>query len=147
METSNTVWTPPTNRRQFKYRIFSELARIISDLSTCSRLHVGTIVTDKYLEQIYSIGYNGNAAGAPNQCDSDEPGNCGCIHSEANALIKCGAGDKEKIMFVTTRPCLRCAKLIVNSGFSKVVYQDEYRTNKEEVEVLFKIANIELILN
>lgn len=97
-----------------------------SERSTCKRLNVGSLLTDEKMNQIYSFGYNGNYAGGPNECDSDEPGNCGCVHSEVNCLIKVRP-DKATVMFITDSPCKACAKLIVNAGIKKIYYHREYR--------------------
>ena len=35
--------------------------------------------------------------------------------------------DKRKVMFVTLSPCVTCATLIANSGFSRVYYLDEWK--------------------
>lgn len=115
------------NRQQHKQLVFMNFAKLISTLSTCSRLQVGSVVTNENLSKVYAIGYNGNSRGFPNKCDSEELGNCGCIHSESNSLIKCGTNDQKKILFVTTLPCMRCAKLIINSGFKEIFYKEEYR--------------------
>jgi dCMP deaminase len=74
-----------------------------------------------------AIGYNGNARGLPNRCDSTVPGQCGCIHSEVNALIKAPGGMRDKVIFLTDSPCLMCAKLMINSGVSHVFYRRAYR--------------------
>lgn len=97
-----------------------------SKRSTCSRLKVGAIVLDRKMRKVLGYGYNGNYSGGPNRCDSKEEGNCGCIHSEINALISC---DKEKdmIMIVTHAPCLTCAKCIINAGVKTLYYTNEYR--------------------
>lgn len=102
-------------------------AELLSRRSTCARLQVGCIVTSADGQRIYSFGYNGNARKFPNTCDSKEPGKCGCIHAEANALIKVGVPDPKKVLYVTTMPCKMCAKMIVNSGASKVYYANAYR--------------------
>jgi len=109
--------------------VYLRFARIVSERSTCARLKVGAVITTSDMEQVLALGYNGNAKGFPNECDSDEPGKCGCIHAEVNALIKCGKKDRKKVMFVTNAPCAHCAKLIVNSGFSLVHYLDDYRSS------------------
>lgn len=119
-----------------KVRIFMDLAVGISGLSTCSRLKVGTLILDRRMERVHGIGYNGNASGEPNRCDSTVPGNCGCVHSEMNALIKCGVQDRDKVMIVTTSPCLMCAKLIVNSGFISVHFKDPYRQDDGAIEMM-----------
>lgn len=94
--------------------------------STCRRLHVGSMVFTKDLRRVLSYGYNGNYCDGPNGCDTDEPGNCGCVHSEINALIKCPT-EEDMVMFVTDSPCLNCAKCIINAGIKKLYYKNEYR--------------------
>ena len=91
------------------------------------RLQVGTVVTDQRLENVLAIGYNGNARGLPNKCDSAVPGNCGCIHSEMNALVKAPGSVRDKVVFVSASPCVMCAKLIINSGVTHVFYRKAYR--------------------
>ena len=109
----------------------------LSKRSDCKRAAVGCVITDNRGTKVYGIGYNGGAAGDDHRC-SDEPGNCGCVHAEANALIKCHSHDTSKIMYTTTFPCKVCAKLIVNSGFTDVYYNAKYRDDRESFEILLK---------
>ena len=121
-------------------QIFAHMAALISKRSTCKRLHVGSIVVSGDFTKILSVGYNGNAKGFPNSCDSDEPGKCGCIHSEINALLKADYSEKDKIMFVTDIPCVNCAKAIINADIKKVFYIRKYRIT-DSLD-LFKKAGI-----
>src|SRR5439155_246526 len=75
------------------------------------------------------------ARGLPNKCDSAVPGNCGCIHSEMNALVKAPGNVRDKVVFVSASPCVMCAKLIINSGVTHVFYRKAYR-DPSGVEVL-----------
>jgi dCMP deaminase len=102
-----------------------EIAHTCSKRSSCIRRKVGCVLTNSDKTNIVSIGYNGQARGEPNHCKSSLPGKCGCIHAEENALIK-GSG-LGSILFCTTIPCERCAKLIVNAGIKKVYYDADYR--------------------
>ena len=70
-----------------KKELMMKFAEMIATRSTCKRLQVGTVITDWTMRSIRSYGYNGNYRGGPNTCDRSTPGNCGCIHSECNALI------------------------------------------------------------
>jgi len=74
---------PPVDRIPL-YEVYMRMAEELAKRSTCERLQVGTVVTDQRLENVLAIGYNGNARGLPNKCDSAVPGSCGCIHSEMN---------------------------------------------------------------
>jgi len=117
--------------------VLMKFALLLSSRSTCERLNVGCIITSNDFQRVYSYGYNGNAKGFSNSCDSSEPGRCGCIHAEANALIKCSIPDPHKVIFITQSPCKMCAKMIVNSGASHVYYFSDYRSD-EGLEVLLR---------
>ena len=69
--------------------IYMKMAKLMAERSTCVRLHVGTVITSTDFRKVLSVGYNGNASGLHNGCDSTEPGKCGCLHSEENAVINC----------------------------------------------------------
>lgn len=113
------------------------MAEELAKRSTCARNRVGSVIASADLTQVLGIGYNGNARGLPNACDSPEPGRCGCIHSEANALIKAGAQTPGKVMFVTVSPCVMCAKMIINSNVARVYFRAAYR-DPAGVEVLHR---------
>jgi len=119
--------TAPDTSRIPLYEVYMRMAESLAKRSTCARLQVGTVITDANLENVLAIGYNGNAKGLPNQCDSAVPGNCGCIHSEVNALVKAPGAIKDKVAFVTNSPCVMCAKLMINSGVTHVFYRHAYR--------------------
>ncbi|HET7275324.1 MAG TPA: deaminase [Longimicrobiaceae bacterium] len=117
------------------FEVYMRMAEELAKRSTCARKQVGTVITDATLSNVLGIGYNGNARGLPNRCDSVEPGRCGCIHSEANALVKAPGLTPDKVVFVTASPCVMCAKLIIQSGVSHVFYRSAYR-DPAGVEVL-----------
>lgn len=119
------------------YEVYMRMAEELAKRSTCSRLQVGTVVTDAALENVLAIGYNGNARGLPNRCDSAVPGNCGCIHSEVNALVKASGSIKDKVVFVTNSPCVACSKLMINSGVTHLYYRELYR-DPSGIELLEK---------
>lgn len=118
---------PPQLNRIPLYEVYMRMAEELAKRSTCARLQVGTVVTDARLENVLAIGYNGNAKGLPNKCDSTVPGSCGCLHSEVNALVKVTEGRRDKVVFVTSSPCVMCAKLMINSGVTHVFYRKAYR--------------------
>lgn len=119
------------------YEVYMRMAEELAHRSTCARLQVGTVVTDEWLEHVVAIGYNGNARGFPNKCDTDIPGACGCIHSEQNALVKGPGGLRNKVAFITASPCPMCAKLIIQANVSYVFYRNAYR-DPTGVEILEK---------
>ncbi len=96
---------------------------------------MGTVIADPTLQNVVAIGYNGNARGFPNDCDSATPGACGCIHSEMNALAKAPGALREKVAFITASPCVMCAKLMIQAHVSHLYYRVPYR-NADGLAVL-----------
>ena len=121
------------------YEVYMRMAEELAKRSTCARLQVGTVITDAWLENVVAIGYNGNARGLPNRCDSTVPGSCGCIHSEINALVKAPGGMRDKVVFLTDSPCVACAKAMINSGVTHVFYRRKYR-DPSGVELLQRVG-------
>lgn len=118
------------NKRPSFQQVYMSLAKSLAKRSTCSRLQVGTVITSWDYRKVLAVGYNGNAAGFPNQCDRPhESGNCGCLHGEENAVINCDSSrDAPKIVFVTHNPCPSCAKRLINlGGVTSIYYAEEYR--------------------
>jgi dCMP deaminase len=121
--------------------IYLRLAHALSARSTCKRLKVGTVITSTDFRRVLAVGYNGNATGLPNTCDRDEPGNCGCLHSEENAVINCDSPRHvEKLVFVTHLPCVACAKRLINLGNVRgVYYHQDYRV-RDSVDLLRQVG-------
>ena len=122
--------------------IYMRLAFLLAERSTCGRLKVGTVITSTDFRKVLAVGYNGNASGLPNKCDRNEAGNCGCLHSEENAVINCDSPRfLEKFAFVTHMPCTFCAKRLINLGeVKKVFYALDYRSR--DSEALFQTVGI-----
>lgn len=119
-------------KEKFK-RAYMKTAQTFAELSTAQRLHVGAIIVKDH--RIISIGYNGMPAGWSNICeDVQEDGSLKTkeevLHAETNAIAKLAksndSGEGAEI-FITHAPCIECAKLIYQSGISKVYYGEKYR--------------------
>jgi len=109
-------------------QVWMRFAYSIAERSYDPRCQVGAIVVTQDNTQVLAIGYNGNYAGGPNESESTEPGKSGMIHAEINALLKLDYNNpKSKRLYLTLSPCRMCAKAIINSGISDVVYDEEYR--------------------
>ena len=124
---------------------YIRMAQIWAENSYCNRRKVGAlIVKDK---MIISDGYNGTPAGFENICE-DENGLTKpyVLHAEANAITKIARSNncsQGATMYVTTSPCIECAKLIIQSGIVRVVYGEEYRI-RDGIELLQR-AGIEVV--
>jgi dCMP deaminase len=128
------------SRPSFK-KIYMDLAAQLAKRSSCSRLQVGTVITSTDHRKVLAVGYNGNASGLANKCDRDETGNCGCLHSEENAVINCDAPRYvEKIVYVTHLPCTMCAKRLINLGeVKKIFYAQDYRS-QDSLKLLAQVG-------
>lgn len=124
--------------RPSKEQLMMGFAVMASRMSTCQRLHVGCVLCDERFEQI-AFGYNGTFKGGPNSClHPGEPGGCGCVHAETNAVIK--ARFVPYHAFVTDSPCPACASALINAGIRHAHYAREYR--KTEGIDLMQVAGV-----
>lgn len=114
--------------RVIKWRVFFDFTKSLETLSTCKRRQVGCVIVESDLTRVHAIGYNGPPAHVSNDACRIVEGNCGCIHAEANALIKLNTERNNLILISTSSPCEHCAGLIINNGkISRVLYRDLYR--------------------
>jgi dCMP deaminase len=111
-----------------------------SQLSSAKRKKVGCIIVKE--GAIISDGYNGTPKGFDNVCEFEYNGNLKTknevLHAESNAITKLAKSTQsslEATMYITISPCIECAKLIIQSGISRVVYKDFYR-NEEGINLL-----------
>lgn len=121
---------------------FIELAHTVGDWSSCfqGNRHVGAVVVrDK---RILTTGYNGAPSGIKSCAEKGEcmrrnmniaSGTrqelCYAVHAEQNAIIQAariGVSLKGATMYVTHQPCIICAKMIINSGIERLVYDEGY---------------------
>lgn len=118
---------------------FMEIAEVVKTRSTCLRRQVGAIIVKD--KQILSTGYNGAPTGLKH-CEEtacireqlEVPSGerhelCRGLHAEQNAIIQAslhGVKIEGATIYVTTQPCVVCAKMIINSGIKKVVYKGDY---------------------
>lgn len=117
---------------------FMQIAHLVSTRATCPRRSVGAIVVrDK---RILATGYNGAPRGL-SHCphgggETDWPAGClragHCIralHAEQNALLQAamiGISCDGASIYVTCQPCNTCAKMLINAGIKRVIYEGDY---------------------
>lgn len=120
---------------------YMRMAAIWAENSYCERRKVGAlIVKDK---MIISDGYNGTPAGFENICENDEGFTKPYVlHAEANAITKIARSNNNSngaTLYVTTSPCIECAKLIIQAGIVRVVYGEEYHI-MDGIELLKRVG-------
>lgn len=125
---------------------YMRMARIWAENSYCLRRKVGALlVKDK---MIISDGYNGTPSGFENVCeDENDHTKPYVLHAEANAITKVARSNNSSegaTLYVTSSPCIECAKLIIQAGIRRVVFAEYYR-DTEGIDLLNR-AGIETLL-
>ncbi len=118
---------------------YIRMAQIWAENSYCQRRKVGALMVKN--QMIISDGYNGTPAGFENCCE-DETGHTYpfVLHAEANAITKIARTSNSSegaTLYVTTSPCIECAKLIIQAGINRVVFSEHYRL-QDGIELLRK---------
>lgn len=135
----------PYKDKQTEYDIrYLEMAQIWAKNSYCKRRQVGALIVKE--KMIISDGYNGTPSGFENICeDEDHKTKPYVLHAEANAITKVAKSNNSSenaTLYVTTSPCVECAKLIIQAGIKRVVFCNKYRV--EDGLRLLERANIEI---
>ncbi len=111
---------------------YLRMATIWAENSYCKRRKVGALLVKDHM--IISDGYNGTPSGFENICEDDNNVTKPYVlHAEANAITKIAASSNDSrgaTIYITSSPCIECAKLIIQAGIVRVVYSDEYHTDE-----------------
>lgn len=138
---------------------FMEMAELVATWSSCFKQdrQVGAVIVRN--KRILTTGYNGAPTNIKSCKERQEcirinqnikSGTrqeiCYAVHAEQNAIIQAarlGLQIENATLYCTHQPCVICAKMIINSGISKVVYKYGY-PDVFSLE-LFKEAKIILV--
>lgn len=133
---------------------FMSVALLSGKRSKDPNTQVGACIVNKN-KVIESIGYNG----LPKGCSDDEfpwekEGEMlntkypFVVHAELNAILNAKGKDLSGCkIYVALFPCNECAKAIIQSGISEVVYLSDKYSNTDSVKaskMMFKCAGVEL---
>ncbi len=118
---------------------FMEITGLVARRSTCLRRKVGAVaVRDK---RILTTGYNGAPSNLKhclevgclreqlNIPSGERHELCRALHAEQNVIIQAayhGLSIAGSTIYSTTLPCVICAKMLINSGVRRIVYQEGY---------------------
>lgn len=116
--------------------LYMQYAEQAAKMSVARRRQVGALVV--LPTGLLAPGWNGTPSGFSNECEYiNEQGELVThdyvIHAERNAIDKLtqqGVSVDGAILFVTTAPCLECAKSIGNIRFKAVIFKETYRCTK-----------------
>ena len=123
---------------------YIRMALIWAENSYCKRRKVGALIVKE--KMIISDGYNGTPAVFEIFCEDENDRTYPYVlHAEANAITKVARSNNSSdgaTLYVTSSPCIECAKLIIQSGIRRVVFSEYYRLN-DGIDLLKK-AGIEV---
>ena len=121
---------------------FMEVADTVGTWSSCFKddRHVGAVIVKN--NRVLTTGYNGAPAGIKsckekgfclrqqlNIPSGTRHELCYAVHAEQNAIIQAarlGISLEGSTLYVTHQPCVICARMIINSGISRIVYRHGY---------------------
>lgn len=118
---------------------FMKLAYEVATRTTCLRRAVGAVIVKE--RRILATGYNGVPTGIAHcsevGCLRQQLGVpsgqrheiCRGLHAEQNAIIQAahyGIDISASSIYITTQPCVVCAKMIINAGIVEIVYANPY---------------------
>ena len=130
---------------------FLEIALVVAKVSKDPSTKVGAVIVDPYTRMIVSTGYNGFPRGvndAPERYNDRPTKYALVVHAEANAILNAPRRPVDCTLFVTLAPCAECAKLIIQSGITRVVtfpaLQERWTESHNTAVMMFKEAGIKL---
>ena len=132
---------------------FMGLAHLSAMRSKDPSTQVGAVIVSG-VHRVVSIGYNG----FPNGCSDDEfpwdrEGDFGAtkypyvVHAELNAILNSKNDLRGCSIYVSLFPCNECAKAIIQSGISRIVYEsDKYADTDATIasKRMLRAAGVEL---
>ena len=124
---------------------FMSIAHLSALRSKDPNTQVGACIVNSD-KVIVGTGYNG----LPKGCSDDEfPwGNVGdtldtkyafVVHAELNAILNSGVSLKNATIYVSLFPCNECAKAIIQSGITKIIYEDDKYAETDAVKASKKM--------
>ena len=118
-------------------KVYMKVAQVYAELSYAQRRQVGCVIV---IDDIVVPGYNGTPAGWDNRCETADGSTTlpHVIHAEQNALDKIVRSTLSSVgasVFVTTAPCIECAKRLQGARVKEVFYRDVYH-NEGGIEFL-----------
>jgi dCMP deaminase len=120
-------------------RVHMQVAEQYARLPRAERRQVGCVIV---INDIVVPGYNGTPTGWDNHCETADGSATlpEVIHAEQNALdkiIRSTMSSEGASVFVTTAPCIECAKRLLGARVKEVFYRDVYR-NEDWLDFLVR---------
>ena len=118
---------------------FMEICHLVASRTTCLRRAVGAVIVKD--RRILATGYNGVPRGIEhcltrgclrsqlNIPSGEKHELCRGVHAEENAILQAarnGISIDGASVYVTTQPCIMCAKSLINAGIREIIFDASY---------------------
>lgn len=140
--------------------ILKVLRMAAQDHSNCTKAQVGARIVSqsgKKVSEGYNITMPDNCKEkgchrmlvyGENSCEHRLPSDCYALHAEINAIADAACRSYKplfnKIMIVTRYPCEACARAIVASGITEVVYSGVEKISEQTARI-FANKNVKVV--
>jgi len=121
-------------RADLKNHVYMQIAKTLSQLSTCNRLKVGAVLLGSD-GSVVGTGYNGSLPGLAHCNEATCNPKRRCLrtrHAERSALDYSQA--QVATAYVTHEPCLRCTQDLIAQGCKLIYFEVSYFGSSEETE-------------
>lgn len=134
-------------------RVYLDMCNVLRERATCLRAKHAAILVDR-LGHVLSMGYNGAPHGLSHCLDVGclmEDNHCvRTLHAEMNMLLWGNATNYDRLtVYVTSRPCIRCAVAMIQAGVQRIVtdgrnelYASDYQLNDQMME-MFALSHVD----
>ncbi len=127
-------------------KYFMRMAFLAASRSNCIRRKVGSVIVKD--NNVIATGYNGPPSGLANCSDvgciridmniksGERHELCRGLHAEQNAIIQAavhGSNIGGGKIYVTTHPCVVCAKMIINARIEEIIFAEGYPDELSEL--------------
>lgn len=133
---------------------FMGLAHLSALRSKDPNTQVGACIVDKN-KKVVSIGYNGFPRGLSDKVfpwgregGFKDTKYAYVVHAELNSILNSPRTVEGCVLYVSLFPCNECAKAIIQSGISKVVYESDKYADTDVTavsKIMLKEAGVELV--
>lgn len=148
---------PPAQCRPDWDDYFMQITRVVASRATCLRRAVGAILVKD--RRILASGYNGPPSGLAHceevgcyRMQHNIPAGqrvelCRGLHAEQNSIIQAAIHgvklEPPLTCYSTTQPCVTCAKMLINAGVTRIVFEGTYPD--ELALAMLREAGVDLI--
>ena len=136
-------------RPDFNQHIF-DIIDNVAKRSTCLRRQVGAVAVRE--GRIIATGFNGAPSKVKHCTDigsclretlkvpsGERHELCRGVHAEQNVIIQAAKNGVElngTVLYCNVKPCIICAKMIINVGIQTVIYTDDYNDAGEVEDMM-----------